>query len=170
MGRGLLLFLEEKHRWPWPSGCHLFETFASNSLDIFPNFFQNTCLFPLSLSTHSPSISSHPVPCHTASATSFQNQSCFCLVEILSAFYSAFLGVIYWVSFTLIHKDPAFYRLLYPRTFPITLILFTIITKNSFFLSTKGRFHKLGDSNKCTERYTDADAQKTIKSDDEAIK
>ena len=121
------MFLKEKDRWLWPSGCHLSQTFASDFPDIFSNFFQNTCPFPRSLTTHSP-VPSQPVLCH-----------CFChflctlkisLVFVLSAFLLAICKVL----FTLLHISVSFY----PRLFPSPLCpLFIVITKDPFFPTTK---------------------------------
>lgn len=148
------------------------------ALAIWVSFIPDICLwfprrFPQFLPEH---LSLFSVPCHPLSCSFtacplsqflplplyFQNQSCVCLVKILSAFLLA----IYKVLFTLLHKNSDFYPSLYPRVFPSPLCPFFIKNvQDPFFATTqKSWFHNLCDSDKCTGRYTDGGAQKTIKS------
>lgn len=101
------------------------------ALAIWVSFIPDICLwfrshFPqflpehLSLSSvphhpHSCSFSACPLSLFLPHPLYFQNQSCVCLVKILSAFLLA----IYKVLFTLLHKNSDFYPSRYPRVFPI---------------------------------------------------
>lgn len=148
------------------------------ALAIWVSFIPDICLwfrshFPqflpehLSLSSvphhpHSCSFSACPLSLFLPHPLYFQNQSCVCLVKILSAFLLA----IYKVLFTLLHKNSDFYPSRYPRVFPSPLCpLFIVITQRSILCNyKKSRYHNLCDSGKCTGRYTDVGAQKTVKS------
>ena len=108
-------------RRPWPSECRLSQAFASDSLGIPPSFFQNAFLFLCPLPPASLPLAHilSPVAPFLLLPLQFQNQSCVHLVKILSTLYSAFLLVIYKISFTVILKNSDFCHWFYSRALPI---------------------------------------------------